>query len=116
MRMSAYVTPSLRAVFSATSASAFLSMPFAAASSAAVTLVIQEGREASDIAPAATPAVFKKSRREVVIVTPHYDAVIKEGDRSNTARWEKSTISIPIINLINLNTLWRTGYDALRQL
>jgi hypothetical protein len=67
-------------VFSAISASAFLSIPFAAASSAAVTLLIQEGREASERAPAATPADFKKSRREVVMAEPRSDLELKDGD------------------------------------
>jgi hypothetical protein len=44
-------------------------MPFAAVSSAAVTLLIHSGREDRDSAPAATPADFIKSRREVVIVS-----------------------------------------------
>src|SRR5215213_9667577 len=57
MRMSAYVTPSLRAVFSAMSASAFLSIPFAAA-----------------------PAVFRKSRREVVIDEPRAVLELKDGE------------------------------------
>src|SRR5690242_19027396 len=70
MRMSAYVTPSLRAVLNATSARACLSTAAAAVASAAATLLIHEGSAGSDSAPAATSAVLMKSRREVVISGP----------------------------------------------